>query len=86
MAKKHNDGFLALVEDSKKRISEISIDELQALRSDSSQFELVDVREDREYEAGHCAGARHIGKGVIERDIETLIPDRLFREHRAGCC
>ncbi len=66
---KHSPGFLAIVEDAKTRVREITVGEL------GEGHVLVDVREDNEWAAGHAAGAVHLGKGIIERDIETAIPD-----------
>ncbi|HYG79470.1 MAG TPA: rhodanese-like domain-containing protein [Pyrinomonadaceae bacterium] len=72
----HSAGFLKLVEEAKRRIREISVEEtLERLEADEGA-RLIDVREDHEWEAGHAAGAIHLGKGVIERDIERLIPDQ----------
>ncbi len=71
----HTPGFLSLVQARKEGVSEVSVaDALQSLQSQSNAV-LVDVREDREYNAAHAAAATHIGRGVIERDIETLFPD-----------
>lgn len=75
-AKKHNQAFLDLVNDAKSRVKEIGIAEYQQLKSANDDHILVDVREDSEWAAGHAAGAMHLGKGVIERDIEAKIPDR----------
>ena len=75
-AKKHNQAFLDLVSDAKSRVREIDIDQYQKLKSAGEDHILVDVREDSEWTAGHAAGAMHLGKGVIERDIETKVPDR----------
>ncbi|HEX2571224.1 MAG TPA: rhodanese-like domain-containing protein [Polyangia bacterium] len=72
---KHSPGFLALVDDAKKRVREVTIDEVRARQERGERFHLVDVREDREWQAGHIVGATHLGKGIIERDIETAIPD-----------
>lgn len=72
---KHSPGFLALVDDAKKRVREVTIDEVHGRQERGERFHLVDVREDREWQAGHIVGAMHLGKGVIERDIETAIPD-----------
>jgi rhodanese-related sulfurtransferase len=74
--KHHSPGFLALVEDAKKRIREIDIEEYKRLRSAGEAGQLVDVREDNEWEAAHAAGAVHLGRGIIERDIETKFPDK----------
>ncbi|HET8549414.1 MAG TPA: rhodanese-like domain-containing protein [Bryobacteraceae bacterium] len=74
-AKQHNQRFLAIVNDAKSRIREIDIDALKRKRAAGENFTLVDVREDGEWAAGHAAGAVHIGKGVIERDVEAKVPD-----------
>jgi rhodanese-related sulfurtransferase len=71
----HSPRFLALVEDTKKRAKEISIAEVRARIDRGDPIELVDVREDGEWAAGHIRGARHMGRGVIERDIEKTLPD-----------
>jgi rhodanese-related sulfurtransferase len=72
--KGHNPGFLALVNDAKSRIRQIDIDQYQKMRSEDHV--LIDTREDREWDQGHASGAIHLGKGVIERDIESEIPDK----------
>jgi rhodanese-related sulfurtransferase len=72
--KKHSEGFLALVNDAKSRIREIGIDEYQKMPRESHL--LIDVREDHEWAAGHAAGAVHLSKGIIERDIENQVPDK----------
>ncbi len=74
--KHHSPGFLAIVADAKKRIKEIDIEEYKRLRAAGEAGQLVDVREESEFAALHAAGAIHIGKGVIERDIETKFPDK----------
>ena len=74
--KHHNPGFLAIVNDAKSRIEEIDLAEYLALRQSGEAHILVDVREESEFAAGHVKGAVHLGKGVIERDIETAIPDK----------
>jgi rhodanese-related sulfurtransferase len=74
--KHHSPGFLALVEDAKKRIRQIDIDEYKRLLAAGQAGQLVDVREDHEWEAAHAAGAMHLSKGTIERDIETTFPDK----------
>ncbi len=71
---KHNEAFLALVNDAKSRVKEIGIDELKSMPRED--YQLIDVREDNEWAAGHAAGAIHLGKGIIERDIETKVPDK----------
>lgn len=75
MAKQHSPGFLKLVQDAKTRIRECGVDDVKQRLEGGERFVLVDVREESEYAAGHLPGAIHIGKGVIERDIETKIPD-----------
>jgi len=71
----HSPGFLKLVEDAKSRVREVSVDEARSKLA-SGQAKLIDVREDSEWEAGHARGAQHLGKGVIERDIEQRVPDK----------
>ena len=72
----HTEGFLKLVEEARRRIHEISVEQTRERLQADEGARLIDVREDREWEAGHAAGAEHLGKGVIERDIERLIPDK----------
>ncbi len=72
----HAEGFLRLVNDSKRRIRETTAEEVRRRQQAGDRFHLVDVREDDEWRAGRAAGAVHLGKGVIERDIERAIPDR----------
>ena len=71
----HSPRFVALVDDSKKRTTEISIADVRARMDRGERLALVDVREDSEWAAGRIRGARHIGRGVLERDIEKAIPD-----------
>lgn len=73
-AKHHNPAFLALVNGAKARIREVDLAQYQQMKNQPHL--LVDIREDSEWNAGHAAGAVHIGKGVIERDIETKAPDK----------
>jgi rhodanese-related sulfurtransferase len=73
---KHSDGFLKLVNDAKSRIHEVSVDEVRDRQERKENFIFVDVREDSEWNEGHAAGAIHLGKGIIERDIEEVIPDK----------
>ena len=75
MAKQHAPQFLAIVEDAKRRIRECTVADVRAKRDLGAAFLLVDVREESEFAAGHAAGAIHLGKGVIERDIEARVPD-----------
>src|SRR5947208_909168 len=72
---KHAPGFLKLVQDAKTRVKECSVDDVKRRLDAGERFTLVDVREESEYAAGHVPGAVHLGKGVIERDIEKQIPD-----------
>jgi rhodanese-related sulfurtransferase len=72
---KHSKGFLALVNDAKKRVRETDIAAIWVRISRGEKFHLIDVREDNEWERGHLPGATHLAKGIIERDIENLIPD-----------
>jgi rhodanese-related sulfurtransferase len=74
--KHHNPGFLALVDDAKSRIRQITIEDLKRMLASREQFPLVDVREESEWAVGHAARAIHLGKGIIERDIETAVPDK----------
>jgi rhodanese-related sulfurtransferase len=69
----HSPRFLRIVDEAKRTIREITVDEVRA--RPGSGWKLIDVREDREWEAGHAAGALHLGKGVIERDVERVCPD-----------
>ena len=72
---KHTPAFLKIVEDAKTRIKELTVDDVRQKLDRGEKFHLVDVREDREWAKGHLPHATHLGKGVIERDIETAIPD-----------
>ena len=71
---KHNPGFLALVNDAKSRIRQVDIDQYKTMPRKGHI--LIDTREDTEWEKGHAEGAIHLSKGIIERDIETKIPDK----------
>jgi len=73
---KHSEGFLKLVNDAKSRVREVTVDETRQRLTANSNARLIDVREDNEWQAAHAAGALHLGKGIIERDIETTIPDK----------
>jgi rhodanese-related sulfurtransferase len=73
---KHSEGFLKIVNDAKSRIKELAVEETRARLAANPQARLIDVREDNEWEAAHAAGAEHLGKGIIERDIETNVPDK----------
>src|SRR5260370_25162392 len=69
--KKHNPGFLALVDDAKSRIREITAENCR-----TAHCLLLDIREDHEWDDGHAAGATHLSRGILERDIETAAPDK----------
>jgi len=73
---KHSEGFLKLVNDAKTRIREVTVGETQQRMLSDNEVRLIDVREDKEWEAGHAAGSSHLGKGIIERDIEAEVPDK----------
>jgi rhodanese-related sulfurtransferase len=73
---KHSPAFLAIVTDAKTRVAECTIDAVKARLDTGERFELVDVREDGEWAVERIPGARHIGRGVLERDVERLIPDK----------
>lgn len=70
---KHTEGFLKLVDDAKARVREVEVAQTLARLREGAR--LIDVREDREWQRGHAAGAEHMGRGIIERDIETTVPD-----------
>ena len=72
----HNPGFLQLVNDAKSRVKQIDVAGYQKMVAGGEPHILVDTREESEWAAGHVAGAVHLGKGIIERDIETKAPDR----------
>lgn len=72
---KHSPRFLAIVNDSKSRVRECTCDDVKARMDAGESLNIIDTREDREYDKAHVAGAKHIGKGVIERDIEDQFPD-----------
>ena len=75
MAHQHSARFLGIVEDAKKRVREVSIEDTKARLDRGDKFVLVDVREESEYAKDHLPGAIHLGKGVIERDIEESVPE-----------
>ena len=72
----HSEGFLKLVNDAKSRIREVTVAETQERMTANSNARLIDVREDNEWADDHAAGATHLGKGIIERDIESEVPDK----------
>jgi rhodanese-related sulfurtransferase len=72
---KHTPGFLQLVNDARTRIHELTVEETRARLSANPHARLIDVREDNEWHEAHARGAHHMGRGIIERDIETQVPD-----------
>jgi rhodanese-related sulfurtransferase len=77
--KQHAQGFLGLVKEVMARIKEVTADDVNAMLSRKEKLVLIDVREDNEWAAGHITGAQHLGRGIIERDIEKVIPDKETR-------
>ena len=75
MAPNHAPRFLQIVQDAKKRVHEVTVDEVKGKLAHGEKFQLVDVREESEYAKDHLPGAIHLGKGVIERDVEASVPD-----------
>ena len=75
MAKQHAPGFLAITADAKSRVRECSVEDVKARLDAGGSFFLVDVREESEWNVGRLPGAIHLGKGVIERDVEETIPN-----------
>ena len=73
---KHSEGFLKLVNESKSRIKEVSVEDTQQRMKEDSNVRLIDVREDNEWNAAHASGSTHLGKGIIERNIEATVPDK----------
>ena len=71
----HSLGFLKIVNDAKSRVREVSIEQARARLKQNPRAALMDVREDHEWQAGHAAEAVHLGKGILERDLEKLHPD-----------
>jgi rhodanese-related sulfurtransferase len=72
----HSEGFLKLVSEAKARIPEVTVEQARAMLKDDKAILLIDVREDNEWAAGHAKGAQHLGKGILERDIERTVPDK----------
>lgn len=73
---KHSEGFLKLVDDAKSRVREVTVAQTRARMQEKAEAKLIDVREDNEWEEAHAKGAIHLGKGIIERDIEITVPDK----------
>ena len=74
--KAHNTGFLKLVNEAKSRIRQVDIEQYKKMVSSGEKHVLIDTREESEWAAGHVAGATHLGKGIIERDIESKVPEK----------
>ena len=72
---KHSPQFLKLVSDAKTRVKETNVEDVKRRIESAEKFLLVDVREDNEWANGHLPGAVHMGRGIIERDIETKVPE-----------
>jgi rhodanese-related sulfurtransferase len=70
----HSPGFLKIVTDAKTRVREISIEQARARLAQNPKAVLIDVREDSEWNADHAVGAKHLGKGILERDLEKMFP------------
>ena len=75
MGKQHNPGFLKITADARSRVRECTVEDVKRRLDAGERFTLVDVREESEFAAGHLPGAVHMSKGVIERDVETKVPD-----------
>ena len=71
----HSPGFLKLVNEARPRVKEITIDQARERLAQNPKAILLDVREDLEWQKGHATQAVHLGKGILERDLETMIPD-----------
>jgi rhodanese-related sulfurtransferase len=76
MTKNHSPAFVRVVDEARRGITETDVAAVRARIERGDTFHLIDVREDSEWNGGHLTGAIHIGRGVLERDIESLIPDR----------
>lgn len=72
----HSPGFLKLVNDAKANVKELTVAEAHRRIEQNPSIRLIDIREDREWALGHIAGAEHMGKGIIERDVEERVPDK----------
>ena len=72
----HSPRFLALVADARRRIREVTVADVERVCAAGEPVQLIDVREEEEWRRGHLPGARHLCKGIVERDIEQAVPDR----------
>jgi len=73
---KHNPGFITMVDAARTRVKECTVAQAKTMLDRGEVVHFLDVREDREFAKDHAKGARHLGKGIIERDVETLIPNK----------
>ena len=73
---KHSPGFLAVVDEARTRVNEVDLNQTRQRLANNPDAILMDVREDKEWVTGHAAGAVHLGKGILERDIELVVPDK----------
>jgi rhodanese-related sulfurtransferase len=73
---KHNPGFLKLVDEARKRVKECTVAEAKNRLDRGEPLHFLDVREDHEFAKDHAKGARHLGKGILERDIESVVPNK----------
>ena len=73
---KHNPGFLQMVDAARTQVKECTVAQAKTMLDRGEVLHFLDVREDHEFSKGHAKGARHLGKGIIERDVETLIPNK----------
>lgn len=73
---KHNPGFLKLVDEVRKRVKECTVADAKSWLDRGESLHFIDVREDHEFAKDHAKGARHLGRGILERDIETVVPDK----------
>lgn len=71
----HSPGFLKIVNEARPRVVEITVEQARERLARNPQALLIDVREDSEWQNGHAAEARHLGKGILERDLEKAVPD-----------
>lgn len=73
---KHSPAFLKLVQDAKTRVQELTVEQVRKKLAAGESFHFIDVREDNEWSKGRCRGAKHMGRGVLERDVEAAISDK----------
>ena len=73
---KHSPGFLAVVDEARTRVNEVDLNQTRQRLANNPDAILMDVREDKEWVSGHAAGAVHLGKGILERDIELALPEK----------